>query len=88
MFAAQRNVAEALEVLVKAGADLNTQDVHGNTALIYAASYNDDAAVDVLLEGGADAAITNNDGHTAAEYAAMNYRLNDTEALRKLTDAE
>ncbi len=64
------------------------QDTHGNTALIYAASYNDDAAVDVLLEAGADPAITNNDGHTAADFAKMNYRLNDTEALRKLTDAK
>ena len=88
MFAAQSNTADALALLTKAGADINAQDVHGNTALIYAASYNDDAAVDVLLEAGADPAITNNDGHTAGEYAAMNYRLTDTEALRKLTNAE
>lgn len=88
MFAAQSNTAEALELLIRAGAPLDAQDVHGNTALIYAASYNDDAALDVLLEAGADAAITNNDGHTAADYAAVNYRLGDTEALRKLTDAE
>ena len=88
MFAAQSNTADAIEILVRTGADLNAQDTHGNTALIYAASYNDDAAVDVLLEAGADPAITNNDGHTAADYAAVNYRLGDTEALRKLTDAE
>ena len=84
MFAAKSNTAGAVEILIHAGAAVNAQDRSGNTALIYAASYNNDDVVETLIDAGADTDITNLSGHKASDYAAKNYRLSDTEAVRKL----
>ena len=84
MFAAKSNTAGAVEILIHAGAAVNAQDRSGNTALIYAASYNNDDVVDTLIDAGADKDITNLAGHRASDYAAKNYRLDDTEAVKKL----
>ena len=84
MFAAKSNTAGAVEILIHAGAVVDAQDRSGNTALIYAASYNNDDVVDTLIEAGADTGIKNLTGHKALDYAEKNYRLNDTEALKKL----
>ncbi|MBR0150684.1 MAG: ankyrin repeat domain-containing protein [Synergistaceae bacterium] len=84
MFAAQSNTAGAIDILIQAGADVNAQDDNGNTALIYAASYNTDDVVDVLINAGADSGITNNAGHKASDYARHNYRLADTDAVKRL----
>ena len=84
MFAAQSNTAQAIEILVHAGAALNAQDDKGNTALIYAASYNHDDVVEALLDAGADKDIRNLDGSKASDYAQRNYRLADTEAVKRL----
>ena len=84
MFAAKDNTAGAVEILIHAGAFVNAQDRSGNTALIYAASYNTDDVVDTLIDAGADKDITNHAGHRACDYAARNYRLDDTEAVKKL----
>ena len=84
MFAAKSNTAGAVEILIHAGAAVNAQDRSGNTALIYAASYNNDDVVETLIDAGADKDITNLAGHRASDYAARNYRLDDTEAVKKL----
>lgn len=84
MFAAKSNTAGAVEILIHAGAAVNAQDRSGNTALIYAASYNNDDVVETLIDAGADKDITNFAGHKASDYAARNYRLDDTEAVKKL----
>ena len=84
MFAAKSNTAGAVEILIHAGAAVNAQDRSGNTALIYAASYNNDDVVETLIDAGADTDIKNLSGHKASDYAAKNYRLSDTEAVRKL----
>ena len=84
MFAAQSNTAQAVEILIHAGAFLDAQDDNGNTALIYAASYNNDDVVDTLIDAGADSNITNLAGHKASDYAARNYRLIDTETVKRL----
>ena len=84
MFAAKSNTAGAVEILIHAGAVVDAQDRSGNTALIYAASYNNDDVVDTLIEAGADTGIKNLTGHKALDYAEKNYRLNDTEAVKKL----
>lgn len=84
MFAAKSNTAGAVEILIHAGAAVNAQDRSGNTALIYAASYNNDDVVATLIDAGADKDITNLAGHRASDYAAKNYRLDDTEAVKKL----
>ena len=84
MFAAKSNTAGAVEILIHAGAVVDAQDRSGNTALIYAASYNNDDVVETLIEAGADTGIKNLTGHKALDYAEKNYRLNDTEAVKKL----
>lgn len=84
MFAAKDNTAGAVEILIHAGAAVNAQDRSGNTALIYAASYNTDDVVSTLIDAGADKDIMNLSGHRASDYAAKNYRLDDTEAVKKL----
>ena len=84
MFAAQSNTAGAVEILIHAGAVIDAQDDSGNTALIYAASYNNDDVVDTLIDAGADKDITNLAGYKASDYAAKNYRLIDSEALKRL----
>ena len=84
MFAAKSNTAGAVEILIHAGASVNAQDRSGNTALIYAASYNNDDVVETLIDAGADKDIENFSGHKALDYAAKNYRLDDTEAVKKL----
>ena len=84
MFAAQSNTAQAIEILVHAGAALNSQDDKGNTALIYAASYNHDDVVEALIDAGADRDIRNLGGLKALDYAQRNYRLIDTEAVKRL----
>ncbi len=84
MFAAQSNTAEAIEILIHAGATLDAQDESGNTALIYAASYNNTDVVETLIDAGADRDITNIAGHKASDYAVKNYRLIDTETVKRL----
>ena len=84
MFAAQSNTAQAIEILIHAGASLNAQDSNGNTALIYAASYNHDDVVETLIDAGADRDVRNLEGLKASDYALRNYRLVDTEAVKRL----
>jgi ankyrin repeat protein len=58
---------ENVDLLIKAGADLNHQDNRGNCPLYYTAMYvRDFALVLRLLAAGADYRIANNDGHDVA----------------------
>lgn len=84
MFAAKDNTAEAVNILINSGAHVNMQDVHGNTALIYAAYYNNEDVVETLLDAGADISVANTSGNLAYDYGKKNYRLADTETLKKL----
>lgn len=56
--------------LVSQGADINYQDTHGNTLLMYAAIYQSVDTIKLLSELGADPNIKNEHGITALMFAA------------------
>lgn len=58
--------------LLIAGVDLDIENSHGCTALMYACAFDPDGrAVRTLLNGRANAAITDKFGYNAMHYAAI-----------------
>ncbi|KAL3137402.1 hypothetical protein ABBQ32_006924 [Trebouxia sp. C0010 RCD-2024] len=82
--AAKAGDIEAARKLLNEGADVNTADARGITALGLAVGYNKVALVKVLLEGGADVSKTDTKGSTVLHYAAGYGR---KEAAELLLDA-
>ena len=72
---------EIVKLLLNAGADIDKQDNHGDTALIYAAIKNNIEIVKLLLNSGADIDKQNNNGDTALIYAAYRNNLEIVEIL-------
>src|ERR1051325_3868072 len=70
MMAASRGDAAEVQSLLDSGAQIDAQDVFGNTALIYAAAAGHLEIVELLLRYGARADIKNQVGVTAAMRAA------------------
>lgn len=66
-----RTVEKIVSSLLDHGANIDTQDNDGETALMCATSRGEPTLVKLLLEYGADASITNNDGHNALSIAHM-----------------
>jgi ankyrin repeat protein len=64
------NIEGRLEILLKAGAKTNVQDVDGRTALHYTAKYGDTKACTMLVEAGLKTNIQDLDGKTALFLAA------------------
>lgn len=62
---------EIVEVLLKAKANLNAQDAHGETALIKAVTNSHLAITNILLKKGADANIQNSSGITPLHIAII-----------------
>ena len=64
------NHCKTLDLLIKAGADVNTADVNGHTGVVFAAAkgYND--CVDLLIKAGADVNAVTKDGKTALHHCA------------------
>lgn len=58
-----------VETLLRSGADPNTRDGSGATALMHATAYAPEAAIRLLLTAGADANATNQTGATALMWA-------------------
>lgn len=56
---------EVLQILLKAGADVNAVNAEGETALMTAASYGNTAKLRVLIRAGADTTLHNKAGRTA-----------------------
>ncbi|EAY27141.1 ankyrin repeat domain-containing protein [Microscilla marina] len=59
------DVEAMVNLLLASGADINQQDMVGNTALIMAATKGRVGVMDFLIKKGADQSITNNQGATA-----------------------
>ena len=76
---------QAIEGLIRTGADVHERDEHGWTPLNWAAGKGDARAVALLLERGADVTLTGRDGRTALMIAKAAER-RETAAL--LTEAE
>lgn len=69
-FACFADCAPCVNALIEAGAPLDSRNVNGASALIYAASAGRTAIVSLLLEAGADTTLETLDGFTALELAA------------------
>jgi len=58
-----------VHLLIGAGATLDLQDHHGNTALMWAVRWENKGVVQILLDSGANLGILNDDGMTALSIA-------------------
>ena len=76
---------KSIEVLIKAGADVNTTDAAGNVPLISVIHFNHEECVPLLLESGADVNATEADTGSSALIIAVT-KCKD-EALEQLTKA-
>jgi ankyrin repeat protein len=65
---------DVVVALVKAGADVNAQDISGRTALMYCAKLHKSEVIRILLEAGAKVNIQAHDGWTALMSAAYSNR--------------
>ncbi|GAA4344076.1 ankyrin repeat domain-containing protein [Flaviaesturariibacter amylovorans] len=82
--AARAGDVKKLERLLARGADINEQDIDGNTPLMAALLAWQYAAAHLLLARGADVALRDREGHTALMWAA--YR-NRPELVQQLLQA-
>ena len=86
--AANNSAAEAVSLLLKAGANANTRNRDGRTPLHLAAQGNPNPVVtELLLKAGADAKAKDTSGMRPIDYAEKNPSLRDTEAYWTLNDA-
>ena len=81
--AASKNAHEAVEVLLKQGADINAQDKHGWAPLHHAAWNNAATTAEVLLKQGADIHAKNKNGWTSLHWGALNNAADTAEVLLK-----
>jgi ankyrin repeat protein len=72
LFVAARNNVEAVDLLIKSGADLNVRDEDGQTALMAMASYGDVALFQALANKGANVDLADYEGRTTLMLAASN----------------
>lgn len=67
--AAQHENTVCLEILARAGADIDAQDSQGRTAYFYAIDHQAGLAIEKLWSFGADTSIASNDGLDIFQYA-------------------
>jgi ankyrin repeat protein len=84
MWAARYGHTETIKLLLEKGADVNRENRHGNTALLFAAYEGSTEMVKLLLEAGANVNATNGEDASVLSYA---YALKDAakrEAIIKM----
>ena len=64
------NHCKTLDLLIQAGADVNTTDVNGHTTLVFASAKGYDDCVELLIEAGADVNTVTKEGNTALHHSA------------------
>ena len=80
---------EAIEVLLKAGADVAARDKNGKTPLMWAAGVNwNPEVIEALLKAGANARAKDKEGKTAVDYAKDNKKIYKTKVYWKLNDLQ
>jgi len=62
---------ELAKLLIENGANVNSRNFNGATALIFAASFGRTAIATLLLECGADPSIKDDSGNMAMDHAKM-----------------
>ena len=62
---------EVIELLLRAGADVNRKNMLGMNAILLVAGYGNDQLVEMVLKAGADPNSTNEFGHTALHLAVV-----------------
>ena len=67
----ENETLETVKIVVKAGADLNQQDYHGNTPILICCSTGRLDILTYLVDNGADATITDNYGRNASDIATF-----------------
>ncbi len=86
MLAAKNSTPEIIEILIDAGADVNSRDAEGQTPLMWAAESNAPEVVQLLLDKGANASLKDEYGKTAFEYAQENEDIKGTDVYWRLND--
>jgi ankyrin repeat protein len=81
--AVEDNIAEVEQIITEGVADVNSADIQGNTALMYAAWNNNANIVNALIKAGADVNSVNKYGNTALMRAAMHNHIDIVNALIK-----
>jgi|GEM_PF-5843276 len=74
--AAKYKNSEKVELLLKAGINVNSTNKSGNSALHYASMYNDEKTIELLVKRGADLFLKNRMGHTPL-HSSIRYGKND-----------
>jgi len=65
---------EVVDLLLKAGVDVNQKNMLGMNALLLVSGYGNDHLVKMILGAGADPNATNDFGHTALHLAVVGQR--------------
>ena len=74
---------DIVKILLEKGADANTRNREGKTALMLASGMAGDSAVlKLLLDGGADPGLKDKHGETALAFATKSYRQDKVEVLK------
>ena len=81
MGASFKGYSEIATVLIKSGANINSQHGNGGTALMFASMFGRNKLVKILLDFGADRMILDNSGLMAVDHAGIHKNIQAIEML-------